>query len=113
MDNNDAKFDPITGEPINNKTEVQQSESTVNQNISTDLEINQNQSTDTASVQKNLQSIATVDQSNENFINNAQTESNEKVESSDGKMNFTFIIILFALIFAAIFFLFPIISKYI
>lgn len=97
--NNEPKFDPLTGEPINNTdNSKQQVYDTLNEQTS---------------IQDNLQSIATVDQSSDQFINNVQTEVKNQTSENKEKTSYAFIIILFVIIFAAIFFLFPLISKYI
>lgn len=114
MNNNKINFDPNTGQPIKKDEPTGQKlqNAIINSSESNNSMQNQEQPNNT-NVQNDLQSIATIDQSNEKFINNAQTASQEKENSSDGKMNYAFIFILFAVIFAAIFFLFPLISKYI
>jgi len=60
-----------------------------------------------------IQGAPTVEQSKQQFINSIQTSSSNKKEDKDPKVNYVFIIILFALIFACMFFLFPFLQKYI
>lgn len=125
MNNNETKFDPITGQPLNNNLDL-------NNNISTqDISTNQNvvqtnqQVIHNAQIQQSnmvnqdlnnqiqMQSIPTVDQSRQEFINNTQALNAEKKEEKKSGINYVFIIILFAIIFAAIFFLFPYLLKHI
>lgn len=125
MNNNEMKFDPITGQPLNNNLDL-------NNNISTqDISTNQNvvqtnqQVIHNAQIQQSnmvnqdlnnqiqMQSIPTVDQSRQEFINNTQALNAEKKEEKKSGINYAFIIILFAIIFAAIFFLFPYLLKHI
>ena len=125
MNNNEMKFDPITGQPLNNNLDL-------NNNISTqDISTNQNvvqtnqQVIHNAQIQQSnmvnqdlnnqiqMQSIPTVDQSRQEFINNTQALNAEKKEEKKSGINYVFIIILFAIIFAAIFFLFPYLLKHI
>jgi UDP-3-O-acyl-N-acetylglucosamine deacetylase len=76
-------------------------------------EINQTITTVDNSIdtQQQLQSIPTVEQSTQNFINNVQSTNTEKQDEKKDRPNITFIIILFAIIFAAILFLFPFLLK--
>lgn len=61
--------------------------------------------------QQQMQTIPTIEQSKQDFINNVQTNNTiNKEEKKDGP-NITFIVILFVIIFAAIFFLFPYLLK--
>ena len=94
--NNNIKYDPMTGEPIQQSVNIQQPE-TQEQTL----------------VQNEFQNIPRVEQSQEEFINNVQSVNTEKKEEKKDKINYTFIIILFIIIFASIFFLFPILDKYI
>lgn len=93
--NSDIKFDPMTGKPINN-----------NQNNEG------NNKNEAIELQQNINSIATVDQSNEKFINNIQSDSKNIKKESKEKTSYIFLIILFIIIFAAIFFLFPLINSH-
>ena len=60
-----------------------------------------------SNVQQQMQSIPTVDQNRQEFINNTQANNVVKKQEKKSGPNIVFIIILFAIIFAAIFFLFP------
>lgn len=122
--NNEIKFDPMTGEPINNTVEPIQPENTINQNTEqTNIVEPQNivepvvetQPTNLQSqIQTELQNIPTVDQNEQQFINNVQSINNkEKKEDKKEGINFTFIIIMFSIILLAIIFLFPILLDYI
>lgn len=119
--NNKIKFDPMTGEPINNSTiEPIQPENNINQSIEeTTIAEHQNiveqQPNNTQSqIQTELQSIPTVEQNEQQFINNIQSiNDKEKKEEKKEGINFTFIIIMFVIILLAIFFLFPILLDYI
>ncbi len=126
------RFDPMTGQPINNtnttvvpnmpnNTTVQNQNFQINQDTQTiqnqpiqQQPINQQSFESTMINQINqMQSIPTVDQSKQDFINNTQNINAEKKEEKKQGINYVFIIILFIIIFAAIFFLFPILLKYI
>ena len=116
MNNNEnlkAENSEIQNTNISNNVPLEQNQLSQSENVSNATSTNFQQTDSLTSIQNDLQSIATVEQSNENFINNSQSESSEKVESSEGKMNYAFIIILFIVIFAVVYFLFPLISKYI
>jgi len=58
-----------------------------------------------------MQTIPTVEQSKQEFINNTQTNSSVKKEEKKDGPNIAFIVILFVIIFASIFFLFPYLLK--
>ena len=60
-----------------------------------------------ANVQQQMQSIPTVDQNRQEFINNTQASNVVKKQEKKSGPNIVFIVILFIIIFAAIFFLFP------
>ena len=128
MNNNQINFDPMTGQPIN--TENASTPTISQQNIPiVGLEQEENiphtqvnqyntftqQTIDTynnnASVQQQMQVIPTVEQSKQEFINNTQANNTIKKEENKEGPNITFIAILFAIIFAAIFFLFPYLIK--
>lgn len=64
-------------------------------------------------IQNELQSIPTVEQDKQSFINNVQSLNQEKKEEKKDGINFVFIIILFIVILVAIYFLFPILLDYI
>ena len=88
---------------LNNTTEVPH----INEQIQENSHFDQNQ------LQNQLQSIPTVDQKPEQFINNIQTQNQEKQEEKKEGVNIAFVIIMFIVILAAIIFLFPILAKYI
>lgn len=136
MNNTEFNFDPITGQPLSNTNITNtQTLNTINQ-PSNNLEqathqvppvqpINQpilqpqpitqdiNTLNDISTQQIQMQSIPTVEQSTSDFINNTQAQNVEKKDEKKNGINYAFIIILFAIIFAAIFFLFPLLLKYI
>lgn len=105
--NNNMKmrFDPNTGKPINdiNKNTVVQANTN---NAETSINDSSSQSNVT-----NINNIPTVDQSANEFINNTQTISSERIEKKKGGLNYTFIIILFIVILISIIFLFPYLAK--
>ena len=105
--NNEMKmrFDPNTGKPINdiNKNTVVQANTN---NAETSINDSLSQSNVT-----NINNIPTVDQSANEFINNTQTISSERIEKKKGGLNYTFIIILFIVILISIIFLFPYLAK--
>lgn len=106
MNNSEMKFDPMTGQPLNNVQNSQPEQNVVAQN--------QSQVTPTQNVnQVQMQTIPTVDQTKQEFINNTQALNKEEKEEKKGGINYVFIVILFIIIFAAIFFLFPFLLKYI
>ena len=107
MNNEAPKFDPITGQLINSTNNQE------NTNLNT-----QNNETNNGAVNNetnngpvNMQSIATIDQSNEQFINNVQSNSEIQNKPKQEKTSYLFLIVLFLIIFAAIFFLFPMLNK--
>ena len=125
MNNNQMNFDSMTGQPINQNTNTENIQTISNINSAPVLEPTQqsipivtqpeimNQTINTINTQQQLQSIPTVEQSKQEFINNAQNLNTEKkIEKKEG-VNYIFIIILFVIIFAAIFFLFPLLLNYI
>ena len=105
--NNNMKmrFDPNTGKPINdiNENAVVQANAN-NAETSINDSLSQNNVT-------NINNIPTVDQSSNEFINNTQTISSERIEKKKGGLNYTFIIILFIVILISIIFLFPYLAK--
>lgn len=123
MNNNQMNFDPMTGQPItripntnNIPNNVIQSNNTIeSNNISNSNQINPNLNQNTQSMQNTIvnqmQSIPTVDQSKQAFIDNTQSMTSEKKNEKKEGINYTFIIILFVIILASIFFLFPYIFK--
>lgn len=156
MDNNGMKFDPMTGKPLEQTTNTNNTPNTngtnnlnnvqnIN-NMNTTQNINTTNATmpngqvlngitgsvsptvqpnlvDTSVVQNiqsqsnmvnqinQMQSIPTVDQSREAFIDNTQSMTAEKNEAKKSSVNYVFVIILFIIIFASIFFLFPFLFK--
>lgn len=115
-------FDPMTGEPINqnngnvNNTvvlnqvqpeSVKQTTAQIVQPTPVTVESEQNITSNTINAQQQMQSIPTVEQSKQEFINNTQENNTIKKDEKKEGPNVAFILILFAIIFAAIFFLFP------
>lgn len=116
--NNNMNFDPMTGEPINQNNNIINNESnnvleqkTTQPAILNEENTVQEPETNTIYNQQIMQNIPTVDQSKQEFINNTQVNSLSKKEEKKEGPNITFIIILFAIIFASIFFLFPYLQK--
>lgn len=66
----------------------------------------------TASINQQMQAIPNVEQNVQSFVENTQAANtiNDNSEKK-GSLNIVFIIILFAIIFAAMFFLFPYLLK--
>ena len=138
MDNK-LRFDPMTGEPINQDNNVQPLQPQTNleqqqiyqqvqpqqqgyeqvqtqqplvqqqayQQIKPQTVPNINQANSNNAIQQQMQTIPTVDQSRQEFVNNTQTSSDIKKEDKKDNSNIVFIVILFLIIFSAIFFLFP------
>ncbi|MBR6690873.1 MAG: preprotein translocase subunit SecE [Bacilli bacterium] len=125
--NNNINFDPMTGQPINqnlNNNVVPEQNQAVNvqpvptvepvqpvpvepiDNLQPAATVNNG-----AYIQQQMQNIPTVEQSKQEFINNTQANSTMKKEEKKEGPNLTFIVILFVIIFAAIFFLFPYLLK--
>ena len=102
--NDEMKFDPITGKPLN----------TIQTNNTEKKEENKTEEKTTVphEIQNNVQSIATVDQSNDKFLNNEQNSSNIKNEKLNEKSSYIFIFVIFAIILLAIIFLFPLLNKF-
>ena len=115
------KFDPMTGEPIVPVEPVAQVNEQVTsapvQEVNTKIPQENtnvtNNINDAVQIQNELQSIPTVEQGKEAFINNVQAMHEEKKEEKKEGVNFLFIIILFVIILAAIFFLFPILLDHV
>lgn len=103
MNNNQMNFDPMTGQPIN------QNIATTPNQVQTTQPVQQ--PANNINIQQQLQSIPTVEQTKQEFINNTQAENVVKKEEKQDGPNIVFIIILFVIIFAAIFFLFPYLMK--
>lgn len=95
-------------EPTFDNTEV-----IVNTPIQPEIQENLEQVKDDYKIQTELQNIPTVEQNKEQFINNVQTMNKERKEEKKEGVNFVFVIVLFVVILAAIYFLFPILNKYI
>ena len=130
MEPGTMKFDPMTGEPIVPEEQVvpvgpvepvapvtEQVTSEPVQEVNTEIPLQNNNIAnnvnDAVQIQNELQSIPTVEQGKEAFINNVQAMHEEKKEEKKEGVNFLFIIILFVVILAAIFFLFPLLLDYI
>lgn len=122
---NDMNFDPMTGEPLHNNEQLVdtqsintvdiQSENNTTQIQQTEMptaqqQNGQNQQTETA-IQDQLQNIATVEQSTDDFINKIQMQSQEIQEEKKETNKFTFLIILFIVLLGSIYFLFPLLLK--
>ena len=108
MNNNQMNFDPMTGQPINqNITTIPNQVQTTNSQTTQSVQ----QPANNINIQQQLQSIPTVEQTKQEFINNTQAENVVKKEEKEDGPNIVFIIILFVIIFAAIFFLFPYLMK--
>lgn len=60
-----------------------------------------------------IDSIPTIEQSNQNFVANTQAMSTEKKDQGSKKVNYLLIIILLVAMFVAVFFVFPILKNYI
>ena len=117
INNNELKFDPMTGQPIiptqniNNTVEPNTLNNNQNmENLNNNVTPSQN---DMANQMSQMQAIPTVEQSKEAFIDKTQTITTEKKEEKKGGINYAFVIILFIIIFASIFFLFPFLFKHI
>ena len=131
--NNNMNYDPMTGipiqnnnqnidninniltEPISNQTmqqntsiaidPIQQSNTIINEPINQQIEyINTNIPPHIA---------PTVEQNEQQFINTIQNTNTEKKEVKKDGANYIFVIILFIIIIASIYFLFPMLLKYI
>lgn len=126
MNNNQANFDPMTGQSINQNisntmntvqpAQPAQPAQPTQQAIAPTPEIQPIQPTSTVDnniiTQQQMQYIPTAEQSTKDFISNTQANSAEQKEEKkkDGP-NIGFIAILFIVIFASIFFLFPYLLK--
>lgn len=135
LNNIDMKFDPITGQPIQNITQqpinstiqntqpLVANQTTVNNNITEPQQINQqpqeqnmhleqNQINQDNIIQNQMLNIPTVEQQHQDFINNIQFMNQEKKEEKKEGINLVFVIFLFIIILLSILFLFPILLKY-
>lgn len=133
MNNNQIKFDPMTGQPIqpqmNGNAEVNNNQNinnipniqpinVQNNNIPNQVvqnnsmpQVNTDQMNNSQNIMNQMQNIATVDQSKEAFINNTQATVKDNTGDNAPKVNYVFVAIIFIIIFAAIFFLFPYLQK--
>lgn len=102
--NNNINFNPMTGQPIQKNNEQPQI---------TNQPLNQNSINQQVQIQNQLQSIPTVDQNKEQFIDNIQSANIEKKEEKKEGINLIFVIILFVIILVSIYFLFPLLAKYV
>lgn len=112
--NNNMNFDPMTGQPIQNN----QNQESITNNVqinqtTTNVERSYQDEQLNKQIQSELQTIPNVEQNEQQFINNVQTMNEEKKEENKEGINFIFIIILFIILLASIYFLFPLLSKYI
>lgn len=105
--NNNINFDPMTGQPIQNTNNQPNTNQQIINQSNIEQQINQQQ------IQTQLQNIPTVEQNHQQFINNVQTINQEKKEEPKEGINFVFIIVLFIIMLGAIYFLFPLLAKYI
>ena len=113
MNNNELRFDPNTGQPLNNSVnnnEINQPEQNLQQPTQ-NINNNQENIDSNANIQQQMQSIPTVDQNQQVFLNNSQTGVSEKKENKKDSGNIAFLVIIFIIIFAAILFLFPYLTK--
>lgn len=110
QENNAPKFDPMTGQPINTENNINKQSNNVEMTNEVKKNIHSNNS---FVVQAQMQSIATVEQNNEQFINNIQANNSENNDNLSSKKNLIFMIVLFIIVLVAIIFLFPYLSKFI
>lgn len=121
MNNTNPSFDPITGQPLNNTIPATGEQNQVQQSVvqGTPVETNQVQQPAAPSAPVNInqiqqiQNIPTIEQSQQQFIDNTQAQNTENNKEKKEGINYTFLIILFVIMFGAIFFLFPFLLKYI
>lgn len=136
MNNNGMRFDPNTGQPLqqmpNQNIQAQPIQQNPNMNsvpVQTEQQIANtaipNQNVQVQPVQQTIQpnqvpqqniqmqGIPTVEQSRQEFVSNTQANTTEKKEAKKSGINYALVIILFVVILAAIYFLFPILMKYI
>ena len=109
-------FDPMTGQPINQgNVTPKQDEQVIVQPIPPVQPVPTVEQVSTVNnnlnPQQQIQNIPTVEQSKQEFIDNTQANNTIKKDEKKDGPNIAFIIILFAIIFAAIFFLFPYLLK--
>ena len=118
----DTATTPATNSTINNATPA----STPVQNVQSQatpvgqapvqnvqpVDPNTAQTTNTGTVNSNnLQSVPTVDQSKEQFINNTQGVNKDDKPEKKSNINVVFVVIIFVVIILAIIFLFPYLLK--
>ena len=127
MENNQLNFDPMTGQPLNpipvNNANDNATNNTNYQNIVQPETNTQSIPSENSTLVQNdqiqnneqllIQSVPTVEQSTQDFINNTQNMTSEKKEEKKDTVNYTFILILFVIIMLVMYFLFPILLKYI
>ena len=122
MNNNQMNFDPITGQPINQNINNTNNIAVPNQGQQVNIQpiptvqpistVEPVPTVDTiVNTQQQMQNIPTVEQSKQDFISNAQANNAVQAQEKKEGPNITFIIILFVIILAAIFFLFPYLLK--
>ena len=113
MNNNQQQGNAVVGGQTNNGTQQVANTSTQQVNDTNKQIQPQQPAIQNSNIQamNQMQNIPTVEQSKEQFIDNTQSISTEKKEEKSGSVNYVFIIILFVIIFAAIFFLFPILLE--
>lgn len=116
MNNNKINFNPNTGQPINlniNNMAIPQPEIQPTLSVEPVQTIQPQVSITDSNIynQQQMQTIPTVEQNKQDFINNTQVNSTVEKEDKKEGPNITFIVILFVIIFAAIFFLFPYLLK--
>lgn len=97
------------------ETQLNQTSAVTYQNVQT---VSNNEQTASVSnnqniTQNNMASVPTVEQSNNNFVQNTQTISSEKKVESKKGINYPLVILLFIIVLVSIFFVFPILKKYI
>ena len=110
--NNQPKFDPITGEPLQNNI-IPEPVVPINE-YNTNVEENQtiNNPQNEVLIQTELHNIPTIEQNKEQFIENIQSTNQEIKENKKEGTNFIFIIIIFIIMLAAILFIFPLLLNY-
>lgn len=105
---NVATVQPVQTVPTANNTQyVQPTQQGLNTTENQSVQTVQHQTNTAFATQQQMQSIPTVDQNKHEFINNTQANNIVKKSEKKNGPNIVFIVILFAIIFAAIFFLFP------
>ena len=130
MNNNQMNFDPMSGKPVN-RNPVPSTPVNLGPNVQSiqptqpvqvpvgsqvapiDSQPNIQKPTNNAYInpQQQMQSIATVEQDKQQFIQNTQASNVVKKEEKKDGPNIGFIITLFIIILASILFLFPYLMK--